>query len=441
MARRSARLDLVGGDADATATRLFRSCAIRRSVGGGCRRRGRNAERWRQAVCVERRGCGIVRGDRRVETAVATRATTTAGLLLARTVRRGRRGAHGRNVDRLARELGRGRPVVGCGCVGRGRRNAARSAVVRALARLLGLGLDRTRGAWRATDGVAARGIAILVTALVFAGLALALLGLLVTGLLVARLRHPRAAGLATLALVALTLVAVRVVAWAIVALRAVVTTLAITALVFAALVFTALVLTGRAGVRILAIGLAAIRHRRLVAGSLLAVLLPVMLAALLLARADRFALVAIIIVAVEIERLLATRLLLRLGLALFEARAGFAQHAEIMIRELQIIFDVDAVALHLRVARQVLVLLVQLARVAARAAVDAVAGVAATLATTTTAALALTATAATAAIIIVATTATAAGLPVVDQACVLSRRTKIWSCSEMRCKPPAAHR
>ena len=36
---------------------------------------------------------------------------------------------------------------------------------------------------------------------------------------------------------------------------------------------------------------------------------------------------------------------------------------------------------------------------------------------------------------------ATAAGLPVVDQACVLSRRTKIWSCCEMRCKPPAAHR
>jgi len=110
------------------------------------------------------------------------------------------------------------------------------------------------------------------------------------------------------------------------------------------------------------------------------------------------------------------------------------------VIRELQIIFDVDAVALHLRVARQVLVLLVQLARVAARAAVDAVARIAAALATTTAAALALTATT-TAAIIIVATTATAAGLPVVDQACVLSRRTKIWSCSEMRCKPPAAHR
>lgn len=162
---------------------------------------------------------------------------------------------------------------------------------------------------------------------------------------------------------------------------------------------------------------------------------------ALLLARTDRFALVAIIVVAVEIEGLLATRLLLRLGLALFEARARLAQDAEIMVRELEVIFDVDAVALHLRVARKVLVLLVQLARVAARTAVDAIAGVATALATTTAAALALTATTTAAAIIIVATTATAAGLPVVDQACVLSRRTKIWSCSEMRCKPPAAHR
>jgi hypothetical protein len=160
----------------------------------------------------------------------------------------------------------------------------------------------------------------------------------------------------------------------------------------------------------------------------------------LLLARTDRFALVAVIVVAVEIERLLATRLLLRLRLALFEAGAGFAQDAEIMVRELEIIFDVDAVALHLCVTCEVLVLLVQLARVAARTAVDAVAGIAATL--TTSATLALTAAATTAAaIIIVATTATAAGLPVVDQACVLSRRTKIWSCSEMRCKPPAAHR
>ena len=106
------------------------------------------------------------------------------------------------------------------------------------------------------------------------------------------------------------------------------------------------------------------------------------------------------------------------------------------MVRELEVIFDVDAVALLLRVACEVLVLLVQLTRVAARAAVDAVAGIATTLAAAAT--LALTATTTAAAIIIVATTATAAGLPVVDQACVLSRRTKIWSCSEMRCKPPS---
>ena len=222
-------------------------------------------------------------------------------------------------------------------------------------------------------------------------------------------------------ALVTLALIAVVLVPRTLFALRSIFTLRAVLA-VLVVPVWTP-ILAGR--VLVLAVLLAAILAARFCSG-----------VALLLAGADRFALVAVIVVAVEIERLLATWLLLRLRLALFEARAGLAQDAEIMVRELEVIFDVDAVALLLRVAREVLVLLVQLARVAARAAVDAVAGIATTLAAAAT--LALTAATTAAAIIIVATTATAAGLPVVDQACVLSRRTKIWSCSEMRCKPPS---
>lgn len=77
-----------------------------------------------------------------------------------------------------------------------------------------------------------------------------------------------------------------------------------------------------------------------------------------------------VVIIAVIVVGLLTLVLLL-------EPRAAFAQHAEIMIGELVVIFGVDAVALALRVAREVLVLFEQLGGIAARAIVDAVAGVA----------------------------------------------------------------
>ena len=57
----------------------------------------------------------------------------------------------------------------------------------------------------------------------------------------------------------------------------------------------------------------------------------------------------------------------------IFEARAALAQHAEIMIRELQKIFGLDAVAGKLGVARHVLVFLEELRRIAALAIVLAV--------------------------------------------------------------------
>lgn len=57
----------------------------------------------------------------------------------------------------------------------------------------------------------------------------------------------------------------------------------------------------------------------------------------------------------------------------LLKAGAALAQHAEIMVRELEVIFGVHAITGHLGVARQILVFLVKLLGIAARAIVDAV--------------------------------------------------------------------
>ncbi len=130
--------------------------------------------------------------------------------------------------------------------------------------------------------------------------------------------------------------------------------------------------------------------------------------AVLLLAGTDRLTLVAIIIViAVDVEiGLLAARLLI------LEAATLVAEHAEIMVGELQIIFSVHAIALPLRIRGKVLVLFVQLVGVAARAVIDAVAVVGTTLATGTLATTAIATTAG-----IATTAATATGLPIIDQA------------------------
>ena len=58
----------------------------------------------------------------------------------------------------------------------------------------------------------------------------------------------------------------------------------------------------------------------------------------------------------------------------LLEAGAAFAEDAEIMVRKLQIIFGLDAVARELRVARQALVFFQQLGGIAALAIVLAIA-------------------------------------------------------------------
>jgi hypothetical protein len=94
-----------------------------------------------------------------------------------------------------------------------------------------------------------------------------------------------------------------------------------------------------------------------------------------------------------------------------FVACAGFAQHAEIMVGELQIIFGQHAVAGLLRVAGKRLILFEQLRCVSARPVVDAVA----TFGATTAAAAAIVATGA---ILALSTpTATATGLlTIIDQ-------------------------
>ncbi len=139
---------------------------------------------------------------------------------------------------------------------------------------------------------------------------------------------------------------------------------------------------------------------------AIVALLTVVAAVAVLLAGADRLAFVAIIVVAIELERLLAARLLV------LEPATLVGDHTEIVIGELQIIFGVDPVALTLRIAGEILVLLEQLIGIAACAAVDPVAIVGTTLAAT------LTRSATTTVIIIVAaTTATTAVLPIVDQA------------------------
>jgi hypothetical protein len=119
---------------------------------------------------------------------------------------------------------------------------------------------------------------------------------------------------------------------------------------------------------------------------------------------ADGLALVTEIIDVVELIEIITLAPLLRL---IVGPAALIGEHTEIMVRELQIIFGVDTIARHLRVARHILVFFQQLCRIAARAAVDPVAAVTLSLATAT---LALTTT----------TAATATVLTVVDQTTVL---------------------
>ena len=100
------------------------------------------------------------------------------------------------------------------------------------------------------------------------------------------------------------------------------------------------------------------------------------------------------------------TPLLALLPLLLFLAGAIVGQDAEIMVRELQIIFRVHPIAHHLRIARHVPIFLEQLGSIATGAIVDPVAGI--TIATILATATTLTR--------IISAAAMATGLTIVDQ-------------------------
>jgi hypothetical protein len=109
------------------------------------------------------------------------------------------------------------------------------------------------------------------------------------------------------------------------------------------------------------------------------------------------------ILVAVSVEALIvAIFVIVLVGTLILEPRAGFAQHAEVVIRELEIIFGLHTVAGELRIAGHVLVLFEQLRGVAPAALFAATA---ATAASTETSRL------------LTPTTATAAALAIVHQA------------------------
>ncbi len=137
----------------------------------------------------------------------------------------------------------------------------------------------------------------------------------------------------------------------------------------------------------------------------LIAALLPVVVPAAVVVVVT-IVIVIRVIVAVVIAIIAVTRLLLVLpGLEI-------GLHAEIVIGELQIIFRVHPVVIHLRILRELLVFLQKLSGIAARAIVDPVL----MIETTTTAAIVLL----TVVVIVVATAATAVGLTIIHKGCLV---------------------
>lgn len=137
----------------------------------------------------------------------------------------------------------------------------------------------------------------------------------------------------------------------------------------------------------------------------LIAALLPVIVPAVIVVVVT-IIIVIRVIVAVVITIVAVTRLLLVLpGLEI-------GLHAEIVIGELQIIFRVHPVIIHLRILRELLVFLQKLSGIAARAIVDPVL----MIETTTTAAIVLL----TVVVIVVATAATAVGLTIIHKGCLV---------------------
>jgi hypothetical protein len=182
-------------------------------------------------------------------------------------------------------------------------------------------------------------------------------------------------------------------------------------------------IVANRAIVAMLALGPIVSRRAVVAVGSLLAIgpLVAVgtfvaLVAVVALVAAVGAALVLILVVLVELAALRPL---------LFEAGAVLVQHAIIMLGVLEIIFGLDAVALHLRVASHRLVFFKQLSGIAAVPGLLAVAGTwpAALLTTAATAAAA-------------AATASAAALTIVDQPKILVKKMVGLLCSTGQALP-----
>jgi hypothetical protein len=160
--------------------------------------------------------------------------------------------------------------------------------------------------------------------------------------------------------------------------------------------------------------------------------------AAILAAIMGEFGTIVIVhVVAVEIVAFVAFELIVLAAarLIFFKARTRFGQHAEIMIGELQIIFGVDAIPLHLRIAGERFVFFQQLRGIATGAVVDPVAIILAATRVATLRALP-------------ATTATAAVLTIVNQVllslCLKSKPALLrgnWMRAPRRFRPDIARR
>ena len=145
-----------------------------------------------------------------------------------------------------------------------------------------------------------------------------------------------------------------------------------------------------------------------IVAAAATAIAAIVLLPALLTIAAAVVAVVGIIVVIAIVIRVALLIVVARLLLFLAGLEVGL--HAEIMIGELQIIFRVHAIIVHLRILRELLVFFQKLSGIAAGAIVDAVLMIEPAA---TTAIVLLT-------IIIVATSATAVGLTIVHKSCLV---------------------
>ena len=114
------------------------------------------------------------------------------------------------------------------------------------------------------------------------------------------------------------------------------------------------------------------------IAAATLAIALVLLVTAI--ARTTVTAAIVAAIIIVVIVRLVLAAIVAALALRLCKARLVVGDHAQVVVRELQIVFSLHAIAIVLGVLRKLLVLVEQLRSIAPRAAVDAIGRIGAAL-------------------------------------------------------------